>query len=341
MYKERKKLSRFLKYAILFIIIIGILIAFSNLNKLKKNLISMNFKFLAIAIISAFIIYVLEGFFLKICLRVFDEKLPIFTSIKYSFIINSLGYLVSLGGLTPFAIQAFILGYHNINGKKSTLSRALQVILFNLVFIIILIVGFLYTLFGKIRHQVSFGNILLALIVFFTLVIVFYLILFWRYFRTLFLKRAFTIINKIIVFFKKKSKSLDVDKVLVYFNEFNESLNKLKYKPLYIFIMISIAVIDWAIWLSIMYLSFLTMNYKIHLGVLITGYSVGQIVGFISMSPGGIGTMEGSMSLIFRAFGIPLETALVASLLYRLSFYIIPFIFSLPFYFSLKQRLLK
>ena len=69
------------------------------------------------------------------------------------------------------------------------------------------------------------------------------------------------------------------------------------------------------------------------------GFAVGQTVAIISMVPGGAGTMEGSMALIFSAFGIQFETALGAVLLYRVSFYIIPFLISLPFYLSLKKKI--
>jgi len=45
------------------------------------------------------------------------------------------------------------------------------------------------------------------------------------------------------------------------------------------------------------------------------------------------------MALVYNAFGVPLETALGAVLLYRVNFYIIPFLASLPLYFVLKRKL--
>jgi len=80
------------------------------------------------------------------------------------------------------------------------------------------------------------------------------------------------------------------------------------------------------------------MNYPVHLGVLIIGFSIGQLVGILSMMPGGAGTMEGSMALVYTSLGVPLATAVGVIVLYRFAFYIIPFLVSLPFYFSLKKK---
>jgi uncharacterized protein (TIRG00374 family) len=88
----------------------------------------------------------------------------------------------------------------------------------------------------------------------------------------------------------------------------------------------------------VMYFCFRAFNYHIPVNFLIIGFSIGQIIGILSMIPGGAGTMEGSMALVFVALGIPLETALSSIILFRLSFYILPFFMSLPLYFSLRQK---
>jgi len=145
-------------------------------------------------------------------------------------------------------------------------------------------------------------------------------------------------LNRIIALFSKRFK-LSPKWVLYLFEEFNKGSSSILKKPLYLVIFFIITIIDWFFWLLVMYFSFLTVNYPIKIGTLIIGFSIGQIVSILSMMPGGAGTMEGSMALVYNILGIPLATALVAILIYRISFYIVPFFLSLPFYFSLKRKI--
>jgi uncharacterized protein (TIRG00374 family) len=72
-------------------------------------------------------------------------------------------------------------------------------------------------------------------------------------------------------------------------------------------------------------------------GTLITGFSLGITAGFVSMVPGGLGVQEGSLAGIYALFGIPIGTAVLAAILFRIVYYFVPFLVSLGFY----RRLLR
>ena len=72
-------------------------------------------------------------------------------------------------------------------------------------------------------------------------------------------------------------------------------------------------------------------------GVAVTGFSVGVAAGVMSMAPGGIGVQEGSMAGTYHLLGMPLEEAVLASVLFRVVYYMVPFAVSLAFY----RRLLR
>lgn len=335
--KYAKNLKAIFKYAILFIIIFGLLLTFSNLKNLKRHFFEINLSYFFAAIVSAFIVYGIEGIFLLISLKLFDVKLPIFFALKYSLIINSFGYFVSLGGLTPFATQIHVLDHHNISIQKATAARVLQVIFFNLFFIVLLIIGLLSILYYYPHSIYSLPLVIFTVSFFFLLISGFYLAIFWKSFQKVAVRIFFNFLKSLVGLFSKKTK-LNQAWAVNLLDEFNNGFKTVVKKPLYLFILFIITIIDWIFWLIVMDFSFLSMNFHIHFGVLIIGFSIGQIVGIISMVPGGAGTMEGSMALVYTSLGVPLETAVGAILLYRFSFYIIPFLFSLPFYFSLKHK---
>jgi uncharacterized protein (TIRG00374 family) len=336
----RVKLQKVLKYTIFFFIILGLLLAFSNLRKFKEHFLSMDVTLLFFSLLLTLIVYIFEGIFTKISLKVFDESLPLIPSFKYSFIINAFGYLVSLGGLAHFATQIYVLDFHNINARKATLSRALHLIYFNIFFAIFLIAGFSSLLLNKERQELHLA--LITAVVSFVLLILggFFLAIFWKPFQDTASVIMVRFLNGMIKVFTKKFK-IENSWIQDLLRDLNEGFFKLARKPRYLLLIIGATAIIWVLWIGVNYLTFLTFGYTINIWYLVTGFSIGQVIGVLSMVPGGVGTMEGSMALVFVALGVPLETALGAIILFRLSFYIFPFFLSLPLYFSLKKNSLE
>lgn len=62
---------------------------------------------------------------------------------------------------------------------------------------------------------------------------------------------------------------------------------------------------------------FLAFRYPVAAGVLIAGYTVGTLFMIVSITPSGIGFVEGAMTGGFVSLGVPLETAVVVTLVYR------------------------
>jgi uncharacterized protein (TIRG00374 family) len=66
--------------------------------------------------------------------------------------------------------------------------------------------------------------------------------------------------------------------------------------------------------------AFLTFQVNVSPQVVVSGYTVATLLNIVSPTPGGIGIAEGGMTAVFTAFGIPVEQALLVSLLYRTVF---------------------
>ena len=62
---------------------------------------------------------------------------------------------------------------------------------------------------------------------------------------------------------------------------------------------------------------FLAFQYPVSAAVLIAGYAVGKLFTIISITPSGIGFVEGAMTGAFVSLGVPLEAAVVVVLVYR------------------------
>jgi uncharacterized protein (TIRG00374 family) len=66
-----------------------------------------------------------------------------------------------------------------------------------------------------------------------------------------------------------------------------------------------------------LWLGFHAFDVHTNFRLLIAGYTVGTLLNIVSVTPAGIGFAEGGMTAVFVALGVPLEEALLVTLLYR------------------------
>lgn len=108
-------------------------------------------------------------------------------------------------------------------------------------------------------------------------------------------------------------------------------------RPAVLTLLLFLALADWASTVFALWFCFYTLWHAISIGNLITGFSLGITAGFVSFIPGGLGVQEGSMAGLYALLGEPLETAILAAILFRMIYYFLPFFISLGFYRRLLQ----
>ena len=72
--------------------------------------------------------------------------------------------------------------------------------------------------------------------------------------------------------------------------------------------------------------------------VVVGGFSVGVVAGFASLLPGGLVVQDGSLAAVLTLQGVPVEAAVLGTLLFRLVYYVTPFLVTLPVYASFLRR---
>jgi glycosyltransferase 2 family protein len=103
---------------------------------------------------------------------------------------------------------------------------------------------------------------------------------------------------------------------------------------------VSVATLfDWLFTLFALWVCFWALGINLSFGSALSGFFVGYVIGFISLIPGGIGIQEGSMAGIYYLLGVPFSQAIIAVLLFRLIYYIIPFIPAVALYGNLLRNI--
>ena len=115
-------------------------------------------------------------------------------------------------------------------------------------------------------------------------------------------------------------------------------VTSIRHRPGVLLILLLVAIGDWVGTVAALWFCFAALGTFLGVGTLITGFSLGITAGFISMVPGGLGVQEGSMVGIYTLLGVPVRTAVLAAILFRIVYYFVPFLISLGFYHRLLRE---
>jgi len=99
-----------------------------------------------------------------------------------------------------------------------------------------------------------------------------------------------------------------------------------------------LVVAYWVFMLVVLWFCFYALGGTIKPDVLITGFTIGISAGNLSMVPGGFGVQEASMAGVYALLGVPLTQALLAVILFRIVYDIIPYIASWGLYRSVLKQ---
>jgi uncharacterized protein (TIRG00374 family) len=106
----------------------------------------------------------------------------------------------------------------------------------------------------------------------------------------------------------------------------------LRRRPAVLLAVILLVAVDWLASALALGYCFEALGRPLAPGVLFTGFVIGTMAGVVSMVPGGLGVLEGSMAGIFALLGVPFGRAVLAVILFRAVYYFLPYVFSLGFY---------
>jgi phosphatidylglycerol lysyltransferase len=120
-----------------------------------------------------------------------------------------------------------------------------------------------------------------------------------------------------------RSLSLADDWALKNAGEVNQASAAVASHPLRLMRTVGVAFLAHLIDITSLYILFRAFNQPISLGVLVAGYAVGILFWIVSITPQGIGVVEGVMTLTFTSLGIPSAVATTVVLAFRgLTFWI-------------------
>jgi uncharacterized protein (TIRG00374 family) len=98
---------------------------------------------------------------------------------------------------------------------------------------------------------------------------------------------------------------------------------------------------DWVFTALTLQQCFLAVEVPLSAGFVLVGFTLAFLSSTVNILPGGLGVMEGLLTVMYAHFGVPKEKAVVAALLFRLIYFLLPLAVSAALYLDTLKALLK
>lgn len=307
------------------LVLVGILITLADWRQVSQVLGQANWQLVPLALFFTALSYLCLSYGFASVNRVFGIPMGWRALLEVGFVSMTLSHLMSAAGYT---LRVLLLRRRGLSVGDSLAATVVHSYLNNLALFALLPFGLLHLLLSRplsTREVVGDGVALGLLTLGFVLAAA---MLFVERARTPTL-RAFSVAGRWIL-------RRDVSRAL---HDLGSTLSAgtavVRARPWSLVLPVALVAADWAFSLAALDACFAALGGSISAGVLVTGFAVGVSLGLLSMVPGGLGVQEGSMAGIYSLLGVPLEQALLASVLFRLVYYLVPFGVSLAFYWRL------
>jgi len=263
--------------------------------------------------------------------QVFDVRMRLQDLTEIGFVSTVLNHLLSAGGAAGFSVRFLLMGAQGTTLKDIIAASLFYSYFSSLGMLALLPIGLVYLF---VKHPLSQGaaaGVALGAVVLILAFLLATALVFAGSLRSRMLRGLSRVARATI--HRDIGPSLDeFDAVMA------QSVTAIRQRPSSLGLLAGSVAVDWASSAAALWFCFDALGEPLNLGVLLTGFAIGITAGVLSMIPGGLGVQEGSMAGIYALLGVPLQQAVLAAILFRVVYYLIPYIVSLGFYWHLLRQ---
>ncbi len=256
------------------------------------------------------------------------QRLPFWVWLRITFVSNTVNYVVTSAGLSGFAVRMFLLAQYGVPSGRAVLISLVQTFLTNFTLLFFILGGFVSLVIRKQLAGPALVAASVALSLFAAALVYGLVLVLHRRLRRLTLFWIGTVAHRVLRRFAPRRTPQ-----LVRFWRFQHRLDSgiefllarkagMAAPTLWI-------TFDWVLTSGILWAAFWAVSHPLPPGLVMVGFGVGLFFSLVSFVPGGLGIMEGSMTAVFVSLGVPLQQTVVAVLIFRLSYHVIPLVVSL------------
>lgn len=331
-----KKPLKYSLYALGILLSVGVLavLIYQAKDSFVKIWQTVQTKYLFLSVLSSVLIYVSMGMSLYEVLRIMGRRIGKSAAIGIALVSTTVNYAVSSLGASGFALRAHLLNRRRVPfGTCVTASIVITVLLY-FVLAIIILQGSVLMLFHSSATPVQLLKNFILIVIMCAVCAAVTAFLFndaWRYKS---IRKLFRWINKFLFHvFGALIPKARYDDFMDQLDEGIALIHKKKKKMTWTIVYVCA---DWLFTILVLFFAFRAVGVHIAAGVLVAGFAIGMVTTLIPILPGGLGAMELAMTAVYAQMGIDWDAALMATLIYRVVYYVLPGMVSIFIYWGLQ-----
>jgi uncharacterized protein (TIRG00374 family) len=327
---QNRPRNRLVTVIIIVITLVGVVLIAFDWKNMRSVLAQTDWHYLPAALLFTFFSYLPYSYAYAIVSQMMGIRMGKRELTEVCFMSTIVNHVLTSGGVAGYSLRYLLMKMYGVSLKDVLASSLLHYFLTSLYMLTFLPLTFIYLL---LHVQVPRG-IAIALGI---MTLLFGLILILITGLLLFPSRRGPIINLLArlgqAFLRRDLKPwlIQLDEALT------RGTQEIRRRPMKLVWILLLTLVDFICSIAAMGFCFNAMGLPVRAGVLLTGYVIGIMAGLLSMVPGGFGVQEGSMAGIFVLLGIQFEQAILATILFRFIYYLLPYFLILLIY----NRLLR
>jgi uncharacterized protein (TIRG00374 family) len=329
-YQNRSR-DRIITIVILVIALLGVILVVYDWEEMRKVLVESDWHYLPGVLLFTFLSYTCLSFAYASVSQMLGIEMGKRELAEVCFISTVVNHILTSGGVVGYSVRYLLMKMYGIPLKDVLASSLLHSYLTSLDMLGFLPLTFIYLmLHAQVPQGIAYALGMMTLL--FSLV--------------------FIIATGLVVFPSRRSPLLHliakVAKIIMHrdpmpwLSQLDETLTRgtevMRQRPLLLVWTMFLTLVDFTCSIVVMGFCFIALGQPVGVGALITGYVIGIMAGVLSMVPGGFGVQEGSMAGIYMLLGVQFEQAVLAAILFRILYYLLPYFFILLFYNRLLRR---
>jgi uncharacterized protein (TIRG00374 family) len=311
--------------------LVGLLLVVLDWQKVQRILGETDWKLVPAALLFTAISYACLSFVFATANRIFGIRMSWRDLSAIGFVSTTLNYLISAGGAAGYSVRFLLMRGRGAATRDIVAASVFNSYLEILGMLVMLPIGLGHLFLKHTLHQPATVAVGVAAILLVALFLAATGVIFARSLRT----RVLSGLAKVLRWLTRRDLSGALQDLGA---TMSRGVHAVQAQPWSLVLMIALVAVDWAASVAALWFCFDALGDPISPGVLLTGFSLGVTAGALSMVPGGLGVQEGSMAGLYALLGVPLEKAVLASILFRLVYYLVPFLVSLVFYWRLLRQ---
>jgi uncharacterized protein (TIRG00374 family) len=282
---------------------------------------------LILPLVATFLSYVTMSFSYEGIARAAGAVVPSVDMLRITFVANTANYVLPTGGLSGFALRMLMLNKKGVTSGRAVLISFTQTLLTNLMLMVFIVYGLVYLMVSRRMEALSIV-LVLAVVVVLSLFLGGCLLMVYRErLRARVFARLVSLNDRTL---RRLGRYEQLgERSHRFFSHIDEGLRFFAAKPRAMIAPLLWIFLDWVFTIGVLYASFYSIGSRVSYGQVVVAFSVGIVFAVISFVPGGVGVLEVALREMFQSGGVPEHETVLAILIFRVSFYVIPMLLAL------------